>query len=97
MRYLLLTYYHQSNGKIDEGMTLSNNIRRKDSQTANVILDFKEQRVVKANIRDTAIPKDWDRIVGYYYPFYPSIMERLFRENGHELPSTETVDQKLES
>ena len=66
----MLTYYHQANGKIDEGMTLSNNIRRKDSQTASVILDFKELKVLKASIRDTSIPKDWDRIVSYYYPFY---------------------------
>ena len=97
MRYLLLTYYHQASGKIDEGMTLTNRIRRKDSQTASVILDFKEQRVVKASIRNTAIPKDWDRIVSYYYPFYPSIMERLFQENGHDMPTAQEVDQKLES
>jgi hypothetical protein len=95
MRYLLLTYYHQASGKIDEGMTLSNNIRRKDSQTASVILDFKEQRVVKASIRDTSIPKDWDRIVSYYYPFYTAIMERLFKENGHDMPTAQEVDQKF--
>jgi hypothetical protein len=39
--------------------------------------------VLKASIKDTTIPKDWDRIVGYYYPFYTRIMERLFEENGH--------------
>lgn len=83
MRYLILTYYYQANGKIDEGMIVSNNIKTKDWQTASVILDFKEQKVLKASLRDTTIPKDWDRIVGYYYPFYTSIMERLFSENGH--------------
>jgi len=85
MRYLILTYYYQANGKIDEGMVVSNNIKRKDWQTANVILDFKEQKVVKASMKDTAIPKDWDRIVSYYYQFYSSIMERLFVENGHPI------------
>ena len=85
MRYLILTYYYQANGKIDEGMTVSNNVKRKDWQTASVILDFKDQKVLKASLRDTTIPKDWDRIVGYYYPFYTSIMERLFIENGHEV------------
>lgn len=89
MRYLMLTYYYQANGKIDEGMTVATRIRTKDSQTASVILDFKELKVIKASLRDTTIPKDWDRIVGYYYPFYPAIMERLFKENGHELPKTE--------
>jgi hypothetical protein len=85
MRYLLLTYYYQANGKIDEGMIVSNNIKRKDWQTASVILDFKDQKVLKASLRDNTIPKDWDRIVGYYYPFYTSIMERLFTENGHPI------------
>ena len=91
MRYLMLTYYYQANGKIDEGMTVATRVKTKDWQTANVILDFKEQKVLKASIRDNAIPKDWDRIVGYYYPFYPAIMERLLRENGHELPKEETA------
>jgi hypothetical protein len=85
MRYLILTYYYQANGKIDEGMTVSNNIKRKDWQTANVILDFKEQKVLKASTKDMNIPKDWDRIVSYYYQFYTTIMERLFEENGHPL------------
>jgi hypothetical protein len=86
MRYLMLTYFYQANGKIDEGMMVSNRVRTKDWQTASVILDFKELKVLKASLRDTTIPKDWDRIVGYYYPFYPAIMERLFHENGHENP-----------
>ena len=85
MRYVLLTYYTQANGKIDEAMTVANKIRRKDWQTANVILDFKEQRVLAARMHDTSIPKDWDRIVGYYYQFYTQIIERLFEENGHPI------------
>ena len=91
MRYLILTYYYQANGKIDEGMTVSNNIKTKDWQTASVILDFRDQKVLKASLRDNTILKDWDRIVGYYYPFYTHIMERLFTENGH------TVNIKAEA
>ena len=85
MRYLMLTYYYQATGKIDEGMTVATRVRTKDSQTASVILDFKELKVIKASLRYTTIPKDWDRIVSYYYPFYPAIMERLFKENGHAI------------
>ena len=88
----MLTYYYQANGKIDEGMTVATRVRTKDSQTASVILDFKELKVVKASLRDTTILKDWDRIVGYYYPFYPAIMERLFKENGHEMPTVDPID-----
>ena len=93
MRYLLLTYYYQANGKIDEGMTVTNRVRTKDWQTASVILDFKDQKVLKASLRDNTIPKDWDRIVGYYYPFYTSIMERLFTENGHSVEIKADVPQ----
>ena len=91
MRYMILTYFKQASGKIDEVMSLSNRVKPKDWQTASVILDFREQKVLKAALRDTAIPKDWDRIVGYYYPFYTSIMERLLQENGHELPKEEII------
>jgi hypothetical protein len=63
MRYLILTYYTQANGKIDEAMTVANKIRRKDWQTANVILDFKEQKVLTARMHDTSIPKDWEVVV----------------------------------
>lgn len=85
MRYLMLTYYYQANGKINEGMIVTNRVRPKDWQTTNVILDFKELKVIKASLRNNDIPKDWERIVGYYYPFYTNIMERLLQENGHEL------------
>ena len=83
MRYLLLTYYTKPNGQIDEALTVANKIKTRDHQIVNVILDFKELKVVKASMNNTTVPKDWNRIVGYYYPFYPAIMERLFQENGH--------------
>ena len=85
MRYLLLTFYTQASGKIDEAMVVTKTLRRKDWQTVNVILDFKEQKVVKSMINGQLATKDWDAIVSYYYPFYTNIIERLFEENGHEL------------
>jgi ribosomal protein S17E len=50
-----------------------------------VILDFKEQKVVLCSVSGITAKKDWNTIVGYYYPFYPAIMERLFKENGHPI------------
>ena len=89
MRYLMLTYYHKADGKIDEGMTIATRVRPQDWQMANVILDFKELKVLKASLRNNNISKDWDQIVGYYYPFYTNIMERLLQENGHKLPTND--------
>ena len=85
MRYLLLTYYTKPNGKIDEAMIIATKIKTRDHQTVNVILDFKELKVVKCSVRDTTVPKDWDRIVGYYYKYYSATIERLFQENGHPI------------
>jgi hypothetical protein len=85
MRYLILTYYKKATGQIDEAMAVAKNLKTRDLQTANVILDFKEQKVLRARIGNEAVPLDWDRIVSYYYQHYTSTIERLFSENGHIL------------
>lgn len=87
MRYLLLTYYTKSNGKIDEAMTISRNLKKKDWQTTNVILDFKEQKVLLCSVAGITANKDWDTIVSYYYKHYAATIERLFEENGHAISS----------
>jgi hypothetical protein len=92
MRYLLLTFYTQASGKIDEAMTVTKTIRTKDWQTVNVILDFKECKVVKSYINGQPATKDWDTIVSYYYPYYTNIIERLFIENGHDIPQPDAKE-----
>ena len=90
MRYLIFTYYTKPSGKIDEVMSLSNRVKSKDLQTANVILDFRDQVVLKCVIDGKSMPKEWDTIVAYYYKHYQATMERLFKENGHELKMEES-------
>jgi hypothetical protein len=85
MRYLLLTYYTKPNGQIDEVMTVSTKIKTRDWQTANVILDFKEQKVLTASVRGMTATRDWDTVVSYYYTHYAATIERMFEENGHPL------------
>lgn len=87
MRYLLLTYITKPSGKIDEMMTISTKIKKKDWQTTNVILDFKEQQVLLCSVSGLTAVKDWDTIVSYYYKHYAATIERLFEENGHALPN----------
>jgi hypothetical protein len=94
MRYLLLTYYTKPNGQIDEVMTVTKKLRTRDWQTANVILDFKECKVLAASVKGMIATRDWDTIVSYYYRHYAHTIERLFQENGHAAPE---VDQKTES
>ena len=85
MRYLLLTYYTRPSGKIDEVMTISTRLKRRDLQMTNVILDFQEQKVIQCSVAGVTANKDWDTIVGYYYKHYAATIERLFQENGHAL------------
>jgi hypothetical protein len=85
MRYLLLTYYTKPTGQIDEVMTIANKIKTLDWQTANVILDFKDQKVLAASVKGMTATRDWDTIVSYYYKYYTHTIERLFEENGHPL------------
>jgi hypothetical protein len=87
MRYLLLTYYTRPTGKIDEVMTIATRLKRKDLQMTNVILDFKEQKVLTCSVAGLTATKDWDTIVSYYYKHYAATIERLFQENGHVLAS----------
>jgi hypothetical protein len=85
MRYLIITYYRKATGQIDEAMTLARNLKMRDHQTANVILDFKKLQVIKASLNGATVPKDFNRIVEYYMQHYKSTIERLFKENGYEI------------
>ena len=85
MRYLILTYYKKPSGQIDEVMAVSKNLKTRDHATANVILDFKTLSVLKCSMAGTQVPRDFDRIAGYYHQHYAATIERLFKENGYEV------------
>jgi hypothetical protein len=85
MRYLLLTYYTKPDGKIDEVMAVAKNLKKRDLATCNVILDFKTLSVLKCSMAGTQVPRDFDRIAGYYHQHYAATIERLFNENGYEV------------
>ena len=91
MRYLILTYYKKANGQIDESMSLAQRLKPRDLQTANVILDFKELKVVLASMNGTNVPRNFERIVQYYMQHYQSTITRLFKENGYEIEHSDTA------
>ena len=96
MRYLTLTYVTRPNGKIDEVLNVTRNIKKADLQTCNVILDFRRLEVVKCTMNGTIVPRDWDRVVGYYHQHYASTIERLFNENGYEIVKPEEPEPTAE-
>ena len=85
MRYLVITYYKKANGETDEAMDVTKNLKPRDIQCANVILDFKKLEVVKASMGGVQVPKVFDNVVGYYRQHYKSIIDRLFAENGYQV------------
>jgi hypothetical protein len=82
MRYFLITYFKRPNGKIDEVTSVAKKLRPKDIQMSNVILDFRDMKVLAANMNGTSVPKDWDKVHNYYYQFYENTFKRLHEENG---------------
>jgi hypothetical protein len=92
-----MTYVTRANGKIDEVMAVTRNIKRSDLQTCNVILDFKTLSVLKCSMGGTQVPRDWDRVVSYYHQHYASTIERLFNENGYEIVKPEEPKPAVES
>ena len=66
MRYLVITYMRKPDGKIDEQVEITKNLKERDITTANIILDFKEKNIQKSTIQGQVIDTDWDTIVGHY-------------------------------
>jgi hypothetical protein len=85
MRYLILTYYKKANGQIDEVMAVAKNLKTRDHQTANVIIDFRKLEVLKCSMGGEQVPRNFNRIVEYYMQHYESTITRLFNENGYEI------------
>lgn len=85
MRYFIVNYYQKPNGKVDEATTVSKRVKTRDLQSASVILDFKECKVLKSSMGGVVVPKDFQRIASFYHQHYPNVIERLFRENGYEV------------
>lgn len=92
MRYFIVNYYKKANGQLDEVISVSKRVKMRDLQSASVILDFKTHSVLKSSMEGKVIPKDWERIRGFYHKHYQKIIEDLDKINGQkEVPqSTDT-------
>ena len=70
---------------MDEIVSISRNVKMRDIQSASVILDFRKQQVVKCSMDGQTVPKDWNRVVGFYYQYYKNVIDQLARENSLEI------------
>jgi hypothetical protein len=62
-RYMIVTYIQKSNGKYDEVTEFKKHYRMKHVQTAKVILDLADKKVVKNGLNPEA---DYDDMIEFY-------------------------------
>jgi non-homologous end joining protein Ku len=76
---MLITFVRKPGGQIDEQVGFSKKIRPIDNQTCNVILDYKEKKVLKCIIDGKKIDTDFDRMHDYYKQVYPNLIDQLIK------------------
>lgn len=80
MRYFLVTYATKAGGQIDEVVSVTKQIRPRDNQMCNVIMDYKDKKVDKCVIEGKRVETTWENLDQYYRQLYPNIIERLEKE-----------------
>ena len=80
MRYFLVTYATKAGGQIDEVVSVTKQIRPRDNQMCNVIMDYKDKKVEKCVIEGKRVETTWENLDQYYRQLYPNIIERLEQE-----------------
>jgi len=77
-------------------MAVAKSLKRRDHQTANVILDFRTLSVLKCSMSGVNVPRDFDRIAEYYHQHYESTISRLLKENGYEIVKPEPTKEEVQ-
>jgi len=77
MRYLIVSYLKKPNGKMDEVIAVSKRVRLKDLQSASVILDFQEGKVLISTLDGVTVPKDFLKIRDFYHQHYRKLIDDL--------------------
>ena len=82
MRYFCITFVKRPNGQIDESTQTLNKLRTRDLQEANVMLEFKEEKILLWRMTEGNIAVEWNTVVGYYSKHYGDTFAQLVRANA---------------
>ena len=88
MRYLIVRYLRQPSGQMNEEVSVARRLRTRDLQTAAVILDFKELRVIMASLDGNTVPRNFDRICQFYRQHYRATVDQLLAAHGRQVRDT---------
>ena len=80
MRYLIVTYIKKPDGQVDEAVEVDSKYRKRHETTANVVLDFLEQKVLKCRMDGKLGSHNWQHVRDYYYKHYQNVVDDLERE-----------------
>ena len=81
MRYFTITFVKRPSGQIDEATQTLSKLRNNDVIEANVILDFKDKKILKCRMSEGNLPVDWDTVVSYYEKYYDEVFKQLAHAN----------------
>lgn len=82
MRYFTLTYLKQADGKINEIANTLNKLKDRDRIDCNVILDFRDERVLKCTVNGQGLSVDWLTVIDYFSKYYGETFEQLVKANN---------------
>ena len=82
MRYVLITFFKKPGGQIDEQIGFSKRLKSSDEQTCNVIMDYKDRRVVKCVVDGKVLDTTFDTMNDYYKRIYPTLIEQMELANS---------------
>jgi hypothetical protein len=77
MRYLLLTFYRKPAGQIDEERRVAPVLKSRDLQQCSVIMDYRDEKVIKCVIEGKMVPTSFEQLNEYYKKIYPEAIEQL--------------------
>ena len=77
IRYLLIQFLKKPGGQIDEQVSFSKRLKATDQQTCNVIVDYKEKKVIKCFIEGKIVPTSFESMNNYYKQVYPQLINDL--------------------
>jgi len=77
MRYFVLTYYKQPDSTIQEHAEVLTTLKPRDWPTRNVILDFKDEKILKCAIDGTNVDTEWARIIAYFSRHYGDTFAKM--------------------
>lgn len=82
MRYVLITFFKNSDGAINEQVGFSKRLKSTDNQTCNVIMDYKDRKVLKCVIEGAVVPTSFEQLHEYYSRIYPTLIEQMELANS---------------